>query len=427
MEHHNQREDDLHAYKENLPSWMNAYFDWHADQRLNPTNETQYIVIRCLYGEKCQGLTDRLKTLPYYVLLANATQRVLLFSWEKPAPLEEFLIPPPKGGLDWRVQGTPVTNADIHQKKIFDGFCLKNTRGISKDCFHDLSTNPEWTSMKVLPVHAKGGRVTFGWAYQWDQLAWVEEEQHPQHYDIFSDVYKLLFRPSKGVQSMIDLEMERMKLYPGQYVYAHVRARIPDVLTKGLQHKFGKRKTRHLDKNGIASNDLKGGLPFRGQVKEHILSVVQNAIHSAALLGGSDLSKNSRSVHEDHALPIYLVSDTKEAVEHVLKESSGGHSRHLNESTNSLASLDRSLNIVASNWTEDILHIDYDGWKGRDPIDFYPAFVEMFIMSKAKCAAFGVGGYGRFPVRIGSINCTFQHHNDDGTINTFLSLNESLK
>lgn len=43
------------------------------------------------------------------------------------------------------------------------------------------------------------------------------------------------------------------------------------------------------------------------------------------------------------------------------------------------------------------------------------------LYKQAKCATYGVGGYGQFPIRIGNINCTFQHHNEDGTINSLLS------
>lgn len=40
--------------------------------------------------------------LPFFLYVASKLQRILLIWWEKPAPLEEFLLPPPDG-LDWRV------------------------------------------------------------------------------------------------------------------------------------------------------------------------------------------------------------------------------------------------------------------------------------------------------------------------------------
>jgi hypothetical protein len=48
------------------------------------------------------GTADRLKPVPYAIRVAYQSKRILLIRWERPAKLEEFIVPP-KGGFDWRV------------------------------------------------------------------------------------------------------------------------------------------------------------------------------------------------------------------------------------------------------------------------------------------------------------------------------------
>ena len=53
-----------------IPTWMKEYFDWHRLQTttMNQTNwyheNRKYLIIRCLRGERCGGLSDRIKPMP---------------------------------------------------------------------------------------------------------------------------------------------------------------------------------------------------------------------------------------------------------------------------------------------------------------------------------------------------------------------------
>jgi hypothetical protein len=90
-----------------IPKWMKQYFHWHRYQRLtnvNPQNwrKLDYLVLRCMKMDiKCGDVSVRLKPLPSLLLVAFLSKRLLMIVWDKPAPLEEFLLPP-VGGLDWR-------------------------------------------------------------------------------------------------------------------------------------------------------------------------------------------------------------------------------------------------------------------------------------------------------------------------------------
>ena len=73
---------------ERLPPWMKQYLSWHKDKRritvhsnyvTNDTSiddNTKYLIVRCLKKEVCGRLTDRLKPIPFYLMVANLTNRV---------------------------------------------------------------------------------------------------------------------------------------------------------------------------------------------------------------------------------------------------------------------------------------------------------------------------------------------------------------
>jgi len=93
-----------------LPNWVKTYARWHAQQRkqyfddirANATSNVRFLISRCLSNDKCGGASDRLQEIPYSIMLANQTNRVLLVKWEKPASLENYLVVP-EGGIDWTI------------------------------------------------------------------------------------------------------------------------------------------------------------------------------------------------------------------------------------------------------------------------------------------------------------------------------------
>lgn len=93
-----------------LPDWVHTYAKWHAqqrqqyfnDMRTNGTSNVRFLISRCLKNDHCGGASDRLQEIPYSIMLANQTNRVLLVKWEKPAALENYLVVP-EGGIDWTI------------------------------------------------------------------------------------------------------------------------------------------------------------------------------------------------------------------------------------------------------------------------------------------------------------------------------------
>ena len=94
-----------------LPDWMEAFFrsqprKTHLQSLSDPGK--QFIVMTCHKHsvdrqEECGGFSDRMALLPYFVWLANQTQRMLLIKYTKPHALEEYLVPSNPENFDWRV------------------------------------------------------------------------------------------------------------------------------------------------------------------------------------------------------------------------------------------------------------------------------------------------------------------------------------
>ena len=70
-----------------IPPWMTEYFQWHHEQRTKllqrnkaSIDNLRYLVFRCWEGDKCGGLSDRMKPMPYFVMIAALTNR---YFWPK--------------------------------------------------------------------------------------------------------------------------------------------------------------------------------------------------------------------------------------------------------------------------------------------------------------------------------------------------------
>lgn len=118
-------EEDKTVYWEPLPEfpdWMNDYFAWHREARAKLTEDNwqsyRYLVLRCLgTDERCGGASDRLQSFLLGILFASLGERILLIHWERPAALEEFLVPP-QVGLDWRMPAWLDEKLDYNKARM---------------------------------------------------------------------------------------------------------------------------------------------------------------------------------------------------------------------------------------------------------------------------------------------------------------------
>jgi hypothetical protein len=188
-----------------LPPWMENYFEWHYQTRkiLNETNceSYKYLVLRCLMrNQKCSGTSDRLQSIPTAIRLASDGDRLLFIQWERPAPLEEFLLP--AGKLDWRLPVWLDEQLHMHNVTKFQ---------LSENNVHRFDK----ITQTVVAVKTVRGND-----YYREKLLPGE----PSFESVYRDVWRSVFRPSRPVAAAIRQEMQALKLVPDQYVAAHVRS-----------------------------------------------------------------------------------------------------------------------------------------------------------------------------------------------------------
>mmetsp|Transcript_21762 Transcript_21762/g.47349 ORF Transcript_21762/g.47349 Transcript_21762/m.47349 type:complete len:617 (-) Transcript_21762:412-2262(-) len=220
---HKKRQTKIARSKEIIPKWMSDYLVWHREQREklrnNNTggeddNNIKYLVVRCLQGDGCGRLSNRMKPMPFYLMVANVTNRVLLIHWEKPScGLEHFVTPPPNG-LDWRIEGTTVTVEDVRNNSNFhNGGARPASLSAEIRKLAGVMAGYENTLVraKVLSMLLKSDQLSVEarslfneWRKEPDQypawgdayLGWNVNATEEVVHDLFEDVFRVLFEPS---------------------------------------------------------------------------------------------------------------------------------------------------------------------------------------------------------------------------------------
>eukprot|EP00574_Skeletonema_japonicum_P014727 CAMPEP_0201718054 /NCGR_PEP_ID=MMETSP0593-20130828/3634_1 /ASSEMBLY_ACC=CAM_ASM_000672 /TAXON_ID=267983 /ORGANISM="Skeletonema japonicum, Strain CCMP2506" /LENGTH=447 /DNA_ID=CAMNT_0048208237 /DNA_START=6 /DNA_END=1349 /DNA_ORIENTATION=- len=207
-----------------LPDWVKTYAKWHAqqrqqyfnDMRANGTSNVRFLISRCLTHDKCGGASDRLQEIPYSIMLANQTNRVLLVRWEKPARLENYLVVPKDeeggGGIDWTVPDDMFPEGmDWHLRGKEDGE-HKIVSTIRRD-----SAAPKFRQ------------------YQQEELGGNK---------IYHEIFRLLFAPSEALTARIHSTMKSLQLTPKEFSSVHLRVKYPVRGIKENEFSFQKHKSQ---------------------------------------------------------------------------------------------------------------------------------------------------------------------------------------
>jgi len=317
---------------QNVPEWLNEYIKWHGEQRLQNDPSSKYLVLGCHKDYACGGLSDRLQSLPYFLLAANKTERLLFIKWEK-FELTDFLTPPP-GGLDWRLPD----GIDIGKPHLVPSGRYPNV--------WDLDQNS-----KVLTVNSRQD------LYLDFKDEYFVSNLKPK--GIYNDIISILFQPVPPLRMMILKTMKQLGLREKQYLAAHFRDRYPNIENR---------------KAGIK------GLHMSADVKKTILD---NSISCVVRAAGSK------------DLPVYFTSDKDENVKYMLHDS-----RYASKQEN-------PIKVIG---IESMLRKNLDEeYKIHKPEDFYPVFVDFYLMAYSKCVSYGQGGFGRFAGRVAGEECMVQY------------------
>jgi hypothetical protein len=289
-----------------LPQWMTDYFDWHNQTKssLNEDNfnDTKYIIMSCEKNHpSCGGISDRLKPLPFVVLVAARSKRLLLIHWIRPKSLEEFLIPP-EGGVDWR--------APQWLKPL-----LKKLGG-------DLSHGVEDADKKVREqsddpvIKLRIQTPSAGEAWYAQQL-----DSHSTYADVFHGLFRAFFTPVPRLAAVIEQHMKEHHLVPGEYSATHLRAM------------YGNRKWRNpnetiaLAVNGInCASNLYPGAPvyFAADIKFAVQVAQEYGRQRSLPVGSLDFNDNplhfdkdktwferDASAYDDTFLDLYMLAQSR--------------------------------------------------------------------------------------------------------------------
>ena len=385
----------LRSKSDVIPEWMSNYVVWHQDQRrilsrndnATAVREMKFMVVRCIEKQKCGGLSDRMKPLPAYMMIAELTNRVLLFHWTKPASLEAF-FQPPKNGLDWRIEGTPVSEEEVRDERNFvNGHAESFSREVRVLAgLLDGGDRAYLQTCKVLNILLDGGpqivsaRDIFNrWRGEpgqstpsWSEdayLGWSNRANLTRH-ELLEDAFRLLFEPSPQLSVAIFDMLKHLDIVSRPFDAVQVRAKDPremplDVLQQSIDP--NKKMSPSQLRDQAWKLDMKEkGYQIGSKMETYFEKKYKNAISCL------------RDASNSSDVPVYLASDSN-------------YGYHIQNTS--------ALSIRIPSLKSDPLHIDSDEYQGRNPEHFYQAFIDMFVMQKARCYSHSEG-FGLLPLRL---------------------------
>jgi hypothetical protein len=408
-----------------LPDWIINYIRWHNTMRekypgkqLFEHPDAPKTLTRICLG-LCGGLNDRLGQLPLDLYLANQTQRILLIKWQKPQPLEEFLIPPSSMndnefglGIDWTFPkyvkgwGTLGDNCNTLNECARQVRNQPNIPGNVQN-HKEFSSEEQYEALieEDIRLLNEGDMkdtkdVTFtilghlSEDYLERKLRELGEVDMIHNTPTFGNIFKAFFKPHPNVQKQIDDVSKELGLVDNEYTIAHCRVRHPKAYPKG--EKFNDEFIANADKTG---------LPFIGRFQELSVGIASRAIKCATKELPYDVSNH----------PVYFMSDSSDLVTylaHNLTDSKfvSNHPEwfHDKGGFNSTArDLVTKYNIVARDQSIVNAHIDKN--KGRPSEAYYATFVDLFLGIRARCVSFGIGNYAVLAMKISGTDCKIRY------------------
>lgn len=287
-----------------LPEWVKEYAAWHKEQRTlfleckrnncSSADDIRFLISRCLENDTCGGASDRLQDMPYNLMLANQTNRVLLVRWEKPGRLQHFLVPP-DDGIDWTLEGEMyqfLKDENWHLKGKEENAKLKIVSTIRRD--------------SAAPIFRKYENTEVG-------------------HKIYHEIFRLLFTPSQALAERVESTMKSLELVPSKYSSVHLRVKYPNADVKEESFTFEKHKSKIIK---WATNAVNCAAELHPNSTIYVSSDSNDTV--GYLLEESHFAQHyiDATKHKKHPLVVKLVSrDYSNENEHVafssVKEADG--------------------------------------------------------------------------------------------------------
>jgi hypothetical protein len=293
-------------------------------------------------------------------------KRLLLVRWTRPFPLEEFLIP---FGINWTVPEWLVTNIPH----------LLNTKSAVR--FNGLAT--KLNSTKVMTAGLQIGAKQLLEFYN-SQIRIDFNDTEYTYQRVYRDLFHSIFALVNPIEELVQNTLIRLNLTPGAYTSVHVRAR---------HHESGLLYGNH-------TIDKSGGLPFSGETKVKLLTIMEYALSCAVTLRPGS--------------PIYIATDSHHATHHVILQNEAIHSVFNNASYRN----DAPVRVVGATHSRDPLHLDEQHTPqhySRTPSDYYHIFADLWLLGMSQCSAVGVGGFGRLGMNLSYNSSCFIDYTEQAT------------
>lgn len=327
-------------YYLSLPKWMTDYFQWHTDQlnSLKSDEKSSWIqhrllILRCMDDDRCGGTSDRIKSLPVFLALAAKSKRLLFLKWNRPFPLEQFLIP--RQYWNWSVPSSLSRLLDNNAKSpLYNQTTILSKK--SKQLSNAVLNEQKWLVQ---------GNLQFSGAELYNELA-VELDpiqKQPDYVSLYHSFFHTTFAPVPAVETRVKQIFQEQRLAPNKFVVAHIRAKY-----------FGE--------------------PFR---ETGNLTALQEIVDNAICIAASKQVEKNKVV--------YLATDAQVALDAATQSK-------YNQTVRIVSRL--GITAERDSVPEDPPHLNFA--QRDDPSAFYSIFVDLMVMSQSECVVFGAGGFGRF-------------------------------
>ncbi len=210
---------------------------------------------------------------------------------------------------------------------------------------------------------------------------------------MIKDIFRVMFEPIPPLARQINATMTKLGLVENEYVSTHVRARYP----AGFIVKYMKgNRNQPFDKDG--------GLKFEGQIKDWLVSIVNNAIWCGHLLAPE--------------LKVFFISDHNEVTRYAITNDipvgggggGGGKQKQKQEQKQEKGQKhEQSIRAIGIDRDKEPLHMDGNHNQNSHASDFYSVFEDLLIMGGSRCVAHGIGSFGSFGAGLSGNRCRAIH------------------
>ena len=396
-----------------LPKWLRDYFLWNQNQVQNANSETKYLVVTCLQNDRCGGLSDRLRSLPFMLLVASKVNRVLCIYWSKPFGLDNLLLPP-SGGVDWRCPASfdaivDKNRSSAHQQR-FKHYLMyaqkyrkngEEGKQVAELIIEDIRKNDDvytgisFVTQDFVKIN-KANNVFNAISYN-DAMPSADKWYH---IDLMEHIFRIMFEPVEPIKKNINATMTRLGMVEGNYTSVHVRARYP---TNRIKKVIGTSKAKHHDQGAYDH-------PFEGEYKDILYSIAKNALKCGMLL------------NQDQDRQLFFSSDNFDLKEYMVHNPfTFGDDKKVDIPTRKVHPVGAGL----GEQRKEFKHLESNQHGANsDPFEFYNIIEDLLIMGGSACVSHGIGSFGAFGAGLMGNKCRVVHRDYAGRMNKCPNLNQ---